>query len=121
MKELQHKRILIVEDLPDNRLVLSYILQDLGALVDEASDGLEALQKIAVSTYDLVLLDIHMPVKSGLEVMAELKKSGNHPPVVALTATSKFDDEAVQELGFSSQILKPINPYKLADQIGNLL
>ena len=121
MKRLEGKRILIVEDLPDNRMVLSYILADLGATIDEASDGKEALSKIEGDDYDLVLMDINMPVMSGFDVMQKIKPIAEKPPVIALTAARVMDEKGALTHGFASQILKPVDPYKLIDEIEQFL
>ena len=110
MNDLKGKRILVVEDLEDNRMVISFILEEFGAHVDEAEDGQEALEKILVERYDMILLDIHMPIKTGLELMEDLKDKKIKVPVIAMTASHSMDFQAAKAHGFVNQVAKPVDP-----------
>ncbi|MEO8596156.1 MAG: response regulator transcription factor [Candidatus Solibacter sp.] len=79
-------RILLVEDEEDAARVLAKGLREQAYAVDVAHDGEAALAKTAVNDYDLILLDILLPGRSGLEVCAELRASGQSTPVLMLTA-----------------------------------
>jgi DNA-binding response OmpR family regulator len=116
-------KILICED---NRLALktiSVVLEREGYSTDIAENGNTALEKLSNTNYELVLIDIHLPFHSGLEIItylrSELKKK---TPVIILTA---FSDPQMQkqarELGINEYMLKPFNPADLIERIRSLL
>lgn len=104
------KKILVVEDEPDARTMFVDLLSMEGYEVSSAVDGVDALAKVAAEKYDLVLLDIVMPNKDGLEVLEEImsdKEKYNNPIVIMLTNIS--GDAAVEkamELGAKGFKLK---------------
>jgi CheY-like chemotaxis protein/HPt (histidine-containing phosphotransfer) domain-containing protein len=115
------KRILIVEDNKVNRVIFSLMLNNLQVLVDEAENGLDALELIDKNKYDLVLMDIQMPVMDGPSTLANIrKKYGDELPVIALTAAA-FKSEVIHmlNLGFADCITKPIDQKGLQQRLGN--
>jgi signal transduction histidine kinase/CheY-like chemotaxis protein/HPt (histidine-containing phosphotransfer) domain-containing protein len=115
------KRILIVEDNKVNRVIFTLMLKNLQVQVDEAENGLDALELIEKNTYDLVLMDIQMPVMDGPSTLANIrKKYGDELPVIALTAAA-FKSEVIHmlNLGFADCITKPIDQKGLQQRIGN--
>ena len=102
-------KILIVDDEPSNRNILSQELTHEGYSVVAASDGREALRKVESSRPDLIILDYMMPDLSGLEVLKELRKRENDTPVVMITAYGTMERavEAMKEgaLRFHHQAL----------------
>jgi PAS domain S-box-containing protein len=115
------KRILIVEDNKVNRVIFSLMLNNLQVLVDEAENGLDALELIDKNSYDLVLMDIQMPVMDGPSTLANIrKKYGDELPVIALTAAA-FKSEVVHmlNLGFADCITKPIDQKGLQQRLGD--
>ena len=115
------KRILIVEDNKVNRVIFSLMLKNLQAKVDEAENGLDALELIDQNRYDLILMDIQMPVMDGPSTLANIrKKYGDELPVIALTAAA-FKSEVVHmlNLGFADCITKPIDQKGLQQRLGN--
>jgi PAS domain S-box-containing protein len=114
------KRILIVEDNKVNRVIFSLMLNNLQVVVDEAENGLDALELIDKNSYDLVLMDIQMPVMDGPSTLANIrKKYGDELPVIALTAAA-FKSEVVHmlNLGFVDCITKPIDQKGLQQRLG---
>lgn len=108
----QH-RVLLVEDNAVNRKVATRLLERSGFQISVAVNGVEALQKIAADTYDLVLMDIQMPEMDGIEATRHLRASeqgtGRHLPVIALTAhTLGSDRDAAREAGMDDLVAKPI-------------
>ncbi len=107
-------RLLLVEDNATNRIVAKAILNKLGYSTDEAVDGLEALKALKEAKYDLVFMDIQMPVMDGIEATREIRntKSGvlNHKiPIIALTANAmKGDREMCIKAGMDDYLAKPI-------------
>ena len=114
------KKILIVEDNSVNRELLREILESRLYAVEEAQNGLEALNKIQESTPDLVLLDIQMPVLDGIAAIKRLRDMPQFTslPVLALTAYAMVGDkERVLAAGFTGYITKPIKTAELISAI----
>jgi PAS domain S-box-containing protein len=113
-------RVLLVEDNPVNQRVALGILLRLGLVADCASDGAQALAAITRVRYDLVLMDIHMPVMDGIEATRRIRESNTSQtsrrvPVVALTADALHGDrERCLEAGMDDYLTKPINPAALS-------
>ena len=110
------RRILLAEDDVRNIFALSRILEPLGAQVDIARNGQEAVDRVAQDDIDLVLMDIMMPVKDGLEAMREIRAQPQHAslPIIAITAKAMADDRRqCLEAGANDYIPKPIDVDKL--------
>src|SRR3954465_4976323 len=102
--------IAVVEDNADNRLLLTAMLGDRYTMV-EYDNGPDALEGLAKSLPDLVLLDISLPGMDGNEILAEIRRDGRmrHLPVIALTAHAMAGDrERFLDAGFNDYITKPI-------------
>ena len=102
-------RILLVEDTEVNQQLVTFNLVQTGAKVDLAVNGQEALQKVLNEHYDLVLMDIQMPIMDGKEAMRSLQQLGINTPIYALTANVMAAD--IQEyaaLGFTGTLGKPL-------------
>ena len=104
-------RVLIVDDEPNVRLVFRTALESAGFAVDEADDGLAALDWLAKFTADVVLLDIQMPGAAGMDVLRKLRDAGNDVPVVIITAHGSIPDAvAAIKLGAIDFLSKPLTP-----------
>lgn len=102
--------ILVAEDNHINKIVAQSLFRKLGYEIDLASDGKEAISKIKVKDYDIVFLDIRMPVKTGLDAAYEIRHLGYTMPVVAMTANSGESDKTqALQVGMSDFISKPVN------------
>jgi len=111
-------RVLIVDDIFTNRLLLSEILRSLDIEFDEVENGREAIESIEKENYDLVLMDIEMPVMNGLETTRHIREKLPYPKnktyVVALTAHNPelfFED--FKDVGFDQLLTKPYNVDKI--------
>lgn len=117
-------RIALVEDNPDNRLLVRAILEDLYD-IDEYESGPEALAGIRAERPALVLLDISLPGMDGTAVLAELRNDAEMTtlPIIALTAHAMAGDrEKYLGLGFDAYVTKPIvDELVLIDAIAHLL
>lgn len=103
-------RLLLVDDAEVNRLVTCSMLEKLGYMPDVAEDGYAALQAIAANKYDLVLLDVQMPVMDGTEVARELReKMPDRPRLVALTANALPGDQETYLKIMDDFLAKPIS------------
>jgi len=118
------KRVLIAEDNAVNRELLRELLEMRGYAVIEACDGQEALQKIAETQPDILLLDLDMPVLDGFGTVHEVRAnpSVSSLPVLAVTAYAmRGDREKILESGFDGYLSKPINPGALDQELERLL
>ncbi|MDB5871242.1 MAG: hypothetical protein JWQ07_684 [Ramlibacter sp.] len=109
-------RILLVEDNDINQLVASEILQDAGFVVDVAENGQVGLDMLQRGRYDLVLMDMQMPVMDGVTATIELRKLPGLAglPVVAMTANAmQRDRQRCLEAGMNDFVAKPVNPDEL--------
>lgn len=108
------KLILVVDDEKDIVEIVCEILQEAGFETEEAYDGQQALEAIALKRPDGVVLDIKMPVIDGLEVVRRLRQNPQHysMPVVVLTATQVIEEmkEKFEKLRVSSWLSKPFEP-----------
>jgi signal transduction histidine kinase/CheY-like chemotaxis protein len=106
--------ILLVEDTEVNQQLITFNLEQTGAQVDLAVNGLEGLQKALEVQYDLVLMDIQMPVMDGKEAMKSLLQLGVSTPVYALTANVMPSDiKEYEAIGFTGALSKPLELEKL--------
>lgn len=113
-KQLQDVSILVVEDNPFNIMVAQSLLERSGAVVEVATNGQEALEKIQPGKYHLVLMDLNMPVMDGFEATRRLRARGITLPVIALTASLPAEVEKdVQSAGLTDIVVKPFNPDEL--------
>ena len=105
-------RILLAEDNPVNQKVAGKILEKLGYHVDIVNNGQEALSAALESSYDLILMDIQMPVMDGLEATRQIKtqKTAPHPRIIALTAHALNEQVAeCRAAGMDGHLAKPIH------------
>lgn len=109
---LEHKRILVVEDVELNQHLAKHIMESWGCVVEIAENGSLAVEKVKSSDYDLVLMDIQMPVMDGMEATRQIRKIGDATkaavPIVALTANAmKAECDSYLELGMNDCMAKP--------------
>ena len=113
--------ILIVDDDDRIRILVKQYLQDNNYLVTTAKDAFDAKNKIDLIKFDLIVLDIMMPKKSGLEFTGELKKE-NKVPIILLTAKGETDERVEGlERGADDYLGKPFEPKELLLRIKNIL
>lgn len=122
---MDQQRILVVEDDLFLRELYSDILTQEGYKVETAQDGEEALQKIKVGGYDLILLDIIMPKMDGLEVMRQVQASPPQNPnkcVIFLTNLDKDEEiKTALKLGNGYLIKSQITPGSLVEEVKNYI
>lgn len=120
-KELQGMRVLLVEDNDINRLYAKSILQQWHCSVDVAENGLVAIEKVKYNAYDVVLMDVQMPVMDGYEATRAIRLLNSRMqevPIVALTANAtKTDIERCLASGMNDYLPKPFTPDDLYGKI----
>ncbi|HNX90318.1 MAG TPA: response regulator [Candidatus Omnitrophota bacterium] len=112
-------RVLIVEDHPVNLKLLVKFLEMLGCKPDSAKDGQEAIQMLKQNTYDMILMDIQMPVLDGIEATKIIRKEINtHIPIIALSAAvMKEDVVSARTAGMNDYLTKPLTIVKLQEML----
>ncbi len=106
--------ILLVEDNPLNVLVAQTMLEINGAIVEVATNGAEALERLDASRHQLILMDLHMPVMDGYEATILLRRRGETLPIIALTAsTPKEVESEAFAAGLNDVMVKPFSPDEL--------
>jgi PAS domain S-box-containing protein len=119
---LEGKKILIAEDNKINFFVANKFLVSWGISVRHAGDGLLALEMLEKEDFDLVLMDLHMPVMDGIEATKIIRKSENprikNIPIVALTAAIMSEShDKIEDLNINDYVLKPFKPHDLFERI----
>ena len=118
LSETHPLRVLVAEDSPANQQVVRLMLERLGYLPDVVADGAEAVLATMRQHYDLVLMDVHMPVLDGLAATREIIRSlppGRRPRVVGLSAAVTADDEHLgRAAGMDGYLTKPLRPGPLS-------
>lgn len=111
---LNGAKILLVEDSPDNQILVSRILKNAGADVVSAHNGVEALSQTEVSKFDVIVMDLQMPIMDGYQAAQALRNRGDKTPIVALSAHAMREEhDRCLAVGINAHLAKPINTHKL--------
>ncbi len=111
---LKNSEILLVEDVITNQDIVLGLLEDTGLKVDVANNGAEAVEKAKAKNYELILMDIQMPVMDGYMATSIIRSSQPDIPILALTANAMTEQiDRIIEHGFSLHLAKPLVPEKL--------
>jgi len=122
---LSDRHILIVEDDSVNQIVIKKYIAKWGATYDFAQNGIEALEKIKSQGFDLILMDLQMPVMGGIETATKIREINNAyfktVPIIALTAEISTEvSKEVNEAGMNDLATKPFVPHELCEKLINL-
>ncbi|MRR19577.1 PAS domain S-box protein [bacterium] len=122
MKALAGKRILVAEDNKINFFVANKFLESWGVIVTHVENGSLALDEIGRQEFDLILMDLHMPVMDGIEATRIIRSSSDSRiskiPIVALTAAVMSEaNDKIENLSINDYVLKPFKPKDLYDRI----
>ena len=120
--EIKNLKILVVEDMPLNQLLMKTLLDDFGFERDIAENGKIAIEKLKIESYDIVLMDLQMPVMNGFEATEYIRNTMNSKiPIIALTAdVTTVDLEKCKAVGMNDYIAKPVDERMLYSKIVGL-
>lgn len=126
---LKGKKILLAEDNELNREIAVELLKEEGFILDTAEDGTIAVEKMRTAKpgqYDLILMDIQMPIMDGYEATRQIRKSENPEiakiPIIAITANAFEEDrQKALEAGMNEHVSKPIDLERLLEVLKNVL
>jgi signal transduction histidine kinase/DNA-binding response OmpR family regulator len=118
--------ILVAEDNPVNQVVARRLLEKAGHAVELVEDGRAAVERVASASFDVVLMDVQMPVQNGYEAAAAIRareaELGGHVPIIAVTANAmRGDREKCLGAGMDDYVSKPLDPGELAAAIGRVV
>ena len=120
--QFPHARVLVVDDGEENRELVKLLLEEAGLSVDEAENGQVGVEKATAGGYDVILMDVQMPVMDGFTAAGILREQGLKIPVIALTANAMKGFEAqCLEAGYSGYLSKPINIDQFMELMAQLL
>ena len=125
-KEIKDLRILLVEDNAINQKITLLTLKPLVQSIDSVTNGKEALDMFGTNNYDLILMDIQMPVMNGLiateKIRALESTTNSHVPIIAITANAMIGDkEKCLSAGADDYISKPFQPVQLVEKIKQVI
>ena len=114
--------VLVVDDGPENRELVKLVLEQYGLVVDEAENGLAGVEMARSVAYDVILMDVQMPVMDGFTATQILRADGQSVPIIALTANAMkgFEEECL-EAGYSDYFTKPIDIDRFVEMLANVL
>jgi len=112
-------KVLVAEDTPVSQKLMKALLSAFGCVVDVAANGREAVEKVRENDYDLVLMDLMMPVMDGLEATKAIRRAGRTDlPIIALTAAvTEEDKQRTRDAGSNDFLAKPVDPKQLKETI----
>ena len=114
-------RALVVEDSLTNQTVVASILQSLGFVVSFATDGEKAVEAVRKNQFDIILMDIHMPIKDGFRATREIRDIGgwcSRVPIIAVTENEMANDRgSYVAAGLDDLISKPIDSRQFAETV----
>jgi PAS domain S-box-containing protein len=121
--DIKSLKILVVEDIVLNQLLMKTIIEEYGFICDVASDGKIAIEKLQMVAYDIILMDLQMPVMNGFKATEHIRKTMNSDiPIIALTAdVTTVDLEKCKAAGMNDYIAKPVNEKMLYSKIIGLV
>jgi CheY-like chemotaxis protein len=123
--DLSETRVLVVEDNVINQVIIQKMLGNLGIDCDIVGDGFSCIEQLATQDYDLILMDLNMPGKGGLETTREIHQlipGSNRPRIIAVTANVlEGDEQRCVDAGMDAFLPKPITIAALSDKIFSVL
>jgi signal transduction histidine kinase/DNA-binding response OmpR family regulator len=122
IKLLQGSHILLVEDNETNQEIIVGLLDESGIVIDIAQNGQEAIERYKTQNYELILMDIQMPILDGYEATKQIREMDKTIPIIALTANAMSEDlKKTAEVGMNSHLSKPIDVEVLYETLMNYI
>ncbi len=124
MEKLKGVNVLVAEDNPMNVYVMKQFMLKWGVNMETAVNGLEVLQKLNEHSFDLVLMDIHMPLMDGMEATRKIRLQPKYQslPIIAITATAEDDvRKEILQAGMNDYVMKPFKPDELIEKMTNYI
>jgi len=117
------KRILFVDDEPDVLRVATFRLKKAGYEVINTIDGQEALSLLRKERFDLIFLDLRLPVMNGMEICSIIKADEEikSTPVILFTESHRDLEQKIRDCGAQGYLLKPFEPEQLLDKVKNII
>lgn len=120
-----NKRVLVVEDSPAMRQLIRFALNKVEGLeVLEANDGVDGLSKLAGKKFDLLVVDINMPIMDGLKLIDMVRKNEEHknvPILIITTESAEEDRQRAMALGVDEYLTKPVQSQQIVESAKKLL
>lgn len=121
----KNKRVLIVEDSPAMRQLIRFALNKVEGLeVLEANDGVDGLSKLTGKKFDLLIVDINMPIMDGLKLIDMVRKNAEHqdvPILIITTESAEEDRQRAMALGVNEYLTKPVQSGQIVESAKKLL
>jgi len=116
-------KALIVDDEPGQLSLTTELARSMGFEIETAENGKEALEKLRIAEFDIVLTDIQMPILDGFQLIKNIRSNKNLKgiPVIALSGRTDIEKNVYKKLGFNNKLLKPYKPNELKENIAQLL
>jgi CheY-like chemotaxis protein len=119
---LKDVAVLLVDDSEDNRRYIAHVLSKRGARITQARDGKEAVDTAQAQNFDVILMDVQMPVLDGNEATRALRANGNRTPIIALTAHAMLEEkDRSLKAGANAHVTKPVDVEILVSTILDLV
>ena len=118
------KSVLVVDDCGTTRKLISFLLKGKGYSAVHASNGIEALEKLATVDVDIIITDLNMPQMDGLELIKNLRADERYkamPIIMVSTESAEMDKKMAKDLGASTYIVKPVTQDRLVYEIEKLI
>lgn len=120
-RNLKKPKVLLVEDSVDNQLLVQLVLQKAGIPIDLANNGAEGVEQARRKSYDVILMDMQMPVLDGYAATEQLRSGGYRKPIVALTAHAMAEEgRRIAQVGCNAHLTKPLDAQLLIRTIQDL-
>ena len=115
-------KVLVVDDGEENRELVKVVLEDAGLSVEEAENGLVGVEKVATRDFDIILMDVQMPVMDGFTAARTMRSKGVETPIIALTANAMagFEQECLDN-GYSDYATKPVDIDRLLRMVSKYI
>jgi CheY-like chemotaxis protein len=121
-QDLHQAKILLVEDTPFNILFTTQLLQGWNTFVEVAENGLLAVEQLKTKRFDLVLMDLHMPVMDGYTATRQIREFNRYTPIMALTASTTAEiRDKIFDAGMQDYVTKPVDSTQLFLQMQRLI